>query len=283
MKIYQMKTPVGIELYGQILDAALRVQLPDAASATGPASTTGPAGWLDRMLDQLAEEPARHRIRVLILTGIENLSRRLTTAEWMEFRRAISRLEDQGRPTIAVIDGHAAGPACELALACHWRIGTRRASFQESAAQESAAAGSRASIGIQPADGRSGQRWASRLTGIIGQTLTLELILTGRSLSSEEALSAGILQRQVESRDAALQLASRLADRLAAGAPLSIEWANEAVRRGARLSLEAGLAIETDLFTRSVATPDAREGVRAFLEKRPPRFTGDPSPDRRPD
>lgn len=278
MKIYQMKTPVGIELYGQILDAALRVQLPDAASATGPASTTGPASWLDRMLDQLAEEPARHRIRVLILTGIENLSRRLTTAEWMEFRRAISRLEDQGRPTIAVIDGHAAGPACELALACHWRIGTRRASFQESAA-----AGSHASIGIQPADGRSGQRWASRLTGIIGQTLTLELILTGRSLSSEEALSVGILQRQVESRDAALQLASRLADRLAAGAPLSIEWANEAVRRGARLSLEAGLAIETGLFTRSVATPDAREGVRAFLEKRPPRFTGDPSPDRRPD
>ena len=278
MKIYQMKMPEGIELYGQIQDAALRVQLPDAASATGPASTTGPAGWLDRMLDQLAEEPARHRIRVLILTGIENLSRRLTTAEWTEFRRAISRLEDQGRPTIAVIDGHAAGPACELALACHWRIGTRRASFQESAA-----AGSRASIGIQPADGRSGQRWASRLTGIVGQTLALELILTGRSLSSEEASSAGILQRQVESRAAALELASRLAARLAAGAPLSIEWANEAVRRGAQLPLEAGLAIETGLFTRSVATPDAREGVRAFLEKRPPRFTGDRSSAPRPD
>jgi enoyl-CoA hydratase/carnithine racemase len=277
LKIYKMKMPEGIERYGQILDAALRIQLPDAASQTGLDEAADLPCWLDQVLDQLAEEPARHRIRVLILTGIENLSRRLTTAEWTEFRRAISRLEDQGRPTIAVIDGHAAGPACELALACHWRIGTRRASFQESAAPES-----RASIGIHPSAGHSGLRWASRLTGIIGPTLTLELILTGRTLSSEEASSVGILQRQVESRDTALQLASQLAARLAAGAPLSIEWANEAVRRGAQLPLEAGLAVETGLFTRSVATPDAREGVRAFLEKRPPRFTGDQLSEPRP-
>ena len=59
MKIYQMKTPVGIELYGQILDAALRVQLPDAASATGPASTTGPASWLDRLTLIHITEPTR--------------------------------------------------------------------------------------------------------------------------------------------------------------------------------------------------------------------------------
>lgn len=250
---------------GEAQDVALRIMLTDPTIHTDPGENVSLLGPLELALDQLATTRYRNGVRALILTGIENLSRRLTPAAWLEFRRVVARLENQGRPTIAVIDGHAAGPACELSLACHWRIGTRRASFQESANPENVSF-----IGRQ-----SDRHWRSRLTGIIGPTRTLELILTGRQISIVEAATAGILQWQVESTEQAMYLATQLATTLATRAPLSIEWAGEAVRRGAQLSLEAGLALETGLFVKSVATVDAREGVCAFLEKRPPRFTGE--------
>ncbi len=179
---------------------------------------------------------------------------------WREARPVVELILDLGKPVIGLIDGPTEGIDVEVALACTWRIGTARASFRQSVA----------ALGILQGSG-----WIPRMNEIVEPSLALELLLTGRMVKTDEALQLGLLQERTETRDECEAAALRLANQICLGAPLSIKWAIESVRQGTRLSLEEGLSLESTLFARSLATADAHEGIRSFLEKRPPRFRGE--------
>jgi len=162
-------------------------------------------------------------------------------------------------PVIAAINGIAAGAGCELALASHLRIASPNASFSLPENK----------LGIIPGYGGT-QRLASEL----GHGRALEIMLTARTVDSEEALRIGLINR-IAPAAGLLPEAIRLAHEIAALAPLAIRACLQAVTKGTELPLHEALALEADLFASLFATQDMREGTRAFLEKRKPVFKGE--------
>jgi len=161
-------------------------------------------------------------------------------------------------PVIAAINGLAVGGGCELALACHIRIASTNARFSLPETK----------LGIIPGYGGT-----QRLPREIGQARALEAMLTGRDLSAAEALKLGLVNRVTDSTGL-MKEAEQLAHDIAKLAPLAIRACLQAVTRGVELPLEAGLALEAELFASLFATDDVREGTNAFLEKRTPVFKG---------
>ncbi|MDQ3010471.1 MAG: enoyl-CoA hydratase/isomerase family protein [Acidobacteriota bacterium] len=230
---------------------------------------------LSRALADLRDETG---IRVVILTGKgeafscgpdfipdfkDEETRSQTLEQGKSFAHAVRALTDMienlGKPVIAAINGPASGYGCELALACAWRIASPEAMFALSGL----------SSGQLPC--LSG---AMRLSRIIGRAQALEMILTGESLSAEEALRIGLVNRVVSGQGELLQVCEELARQVSRNAPLAIKYALEAVNHGNDLPLANGLQLESALFGLCFATKDVLEGTRAFLEKRPPIFKG---------
>lgn len=162
-------------------------------------------------------------------------------------------------PVIAAINGIAAGAGCELALAAHLRIASPNASFSLPEIK----------LGIIPGYGGT-----QRLAREVGQGRALEIMLTARTVPSEEALRIGLISRLAPAAGL-LPEAISLANEIAALAPLAIRACLQAVTKGTELPLHEGLALEADLFASLFATQDMREGTRAFLEKRKPVFKGE--------
>lgn len=162
-------------------------------------------------------------------------------------------------PVIAAINGIAAGAGCELALASHLRIASPNASFSLPEIK----------LGIIPGYGGT-----QRLAREVGQGRALEIMLTARTVPSEEALRTGLISRLAPAAGL-LPEAISLANEIAALAPLAIRACLQAVTKGTELPLHEGLALEADLFASLFATQDMREGTRAFLEKRKPVFKGE--------
>lgn len=160
-------------------------------------------------------------------------------------------------PVIAAINGIAAGGGCELALACHLRVATRNASFSLPETK----------LGVIPGYGGT-----QRLAREIGSGRALDIMLTGRKLTAEEALELGLINRLTTGD--ALTEAVAMANEIAGLAPLAIQACLKAVILGTDLPLDEGLALEAKLFADLFATADMREGTRAFLEKRAPVFKG---------
>jgi len=161
-------------------------------------------------------------------------------------------------PVIAAINGIAAGGGCELALACHMRIAASNAQFDLPETK----------LGLIP-----GYGGIQRLTREIGQGRALELMLTRRTLSGQEALKYGLVNRVTEPA-ALLPESELLAGEIARLAPLAIRACLQAVTQGLKLPLAEGLELEAELFASLFATEDMREGTSAFLEKRAPVFKG---------
>ena len=170
----------------------------------------------------------------------------------------IHRLETLGKPAIAAINGFALGGGCELALACTLRIASRNAKLGQPEVK----------LGIIPGYGGS-----QRLPRLCGKGVAHELILTGEMISAEEALRVGLVNRVVEPGEL-LATAEAIAKKIIANAPLAVKYALEAVEHGMEMPQEEGLYLEATLFGLCCATQDMREGTRAFLEKRPPKFEG---------
>ena len=218
---------------------------------------------------KLANDPD---LRAVILTGegdrafcagtdiaeLESLSE----AEALEVSRRGQELcnliEDCNVPVIAAINGIAAGGGCELALACHLRIASANAQFSLPEIK----------LGVIPGYGGT-----SRLAREIGRGRALDVMLTGRVLSADEALQFGLLNRVAAAGELMIQTEA-LARDIAKLAPLAIRACLEAVIRGAELPLADGLDLERKLFASLFATEDVREGTSAFLEKRTPVFKG---------
>jgi len=168
-------------------------------------------------------------------------------------------IEHLGKPVIAAINGFALGGGCELAMACTIRLAAETARLGQP----------EINLGLLP-----GFAGTQRLSRLVGKGVALELLLTGRQVTADEALRLGLVSRVVP-RATLLDEARSLAAELATKAPIALQYIIEAVTRGLEVSFEHGQALESALFGLVASTGDMREGTAAFLEKRKPVFRGE--------
>lgn len=168
----------------------------------------------------------------------------------------LNRIERMDKPVIAAINGACLGGGLELAMACHMRVAAAGMQFGLP----------EVNLGLIPGFGGT-----QRLPRIVGPSRASELILTGELITSDQALSMGLVNRVVLGRDLLAQ-AQQLARMITSKGQLAIQSALRAIRTSLDSSLAEGLARETELFGMLCETPDKKEGTAAFLEKRPPKF-----------
>jgi enoyl-CoA hydratase len=167
-------------------------------------------------------------------------------------------MESLGKPVIAAINGYAFGGGLELAMACTIRLAAEGAKMGQPEVK----------LGLL-----AGYGGTQRLPRLVGKGRALELLLTGEPIDAAEAHRIGLVNRVVK-REALLDEAKALAKKILAVGPVAVKLTIDAVNRGLDASLAGGLDIEADLFGRIASTADMKEGTSAFLEKRPPKFTG---------
>lgn len=169
-----------------------------------------------------------------------------------------SRIENLGKPVIAAINGYALGGGLELAEACTLRIAVNNAKLGHPEVRIGAVAG-----------------WGgtTRLPRLIGKGRAAEMLLTGRMISAEEALSMGLVNRVVEPEDLMKVTESLLQDILMQ-APLAVRMTWEAMHRGLDLPLDESARLGADYFGLVASTEDFKKGTTAFLEKKRPPYKG---------
>jgi enoyl-CoA hydratase/carnithine racemase len=160
------------------------------------------------------------------------------------------------KPVVAAITGYALGGGCELALACDWRVATPDAKLGQP----------EINLGLIPGAGGT-----QRLARLVGPARAKDLVFSGRLVPADEALRIGLVDLVTEDPYAA---ARSLVARYVDGPAAAIRAAKLAIDRGLSLDLASGLAWEAQLFASLFATEDRTEGMAAFVEKRPPKFTG---------
>jgi len=171
---------------------------------------------------------------------------------------ALREIETLGKPVIAAINGFALGGGCELALACHMRF-----------ASENAKLGlPEVGLGIIPGYGGT-----QRLPRIVGLGRALELITTGNMIDAQEALRIGLVNRVYPLAEL-IPACEKIAQAILGKGALAIRYALDAAVRGMESDLTQGLEREAGHFGLLAATADMHEGLKAFLEKRKPNFTG---------
>lgn len=225
---------------------------------------------LGQLTQQLKEDAS---VRAVVLTGagekafaagadIKELAA-FTPAEAGEHarlgQRVFDAIEDMGKPVIAAINGFALGGGCELAMACTLRMAATHARLGQP----------EINLGLLPGFGGT-----HRLVRLVGRGLALELLLTGRHLTADEAARAGLVNTVVPAASLMSETMA-LAAALAAKAPLAVRYLLEAARRSADQGRDDAQALEATMFGLAASTADMREGTRAFLEKRPPQFRGE--------
>jgi enoyl-CoA hydratase len=179
-------------------------------------------------------------------------------ARMLPFYRTWLRVRDLDVPTIAAVNGPAIGAGLALALACDLRY----------AARDARLAAPFTSLGMHPGMGTT---WL--LTEVAGPAVARELLLTGRTVTGEEAASMGLVNRAVAAEDV-LAEALRVAEAVAATAPLASRLTKRALAGAGPASFEAALEWEALAQPVTLASEDLQEGLRAQRERRPPRFTG---------
>ncbi|WP_322488423.1 enoyl-CoA hydratase-related protein [Chloroflexus sp.] len=162
------------------------------------------------------------------------------------------------KPMIAAVNGYALGGGCELAMMCDIILASETAQFGQP----------EINIGIIPGAGGT-----QRLTRALGPYRAMEMVLTGATISAQEASAHGLVNR-VCPPETLLDEARRVAQTIAAKSPLAVQLVKEAVRTAAETTVREGLAIELRNFYLLFASEDQKEGMRAFIEKRAPNFSG---------
>ncbi len=188
-------------------------------------------------------------------------------------------IEQLQKPVIAAVNGFALGGGCELAMACHMRVAASHARFGQP----------EVGLGLLPGFGGT-----QRLPRLVGKGRALELLLGGGMIGAAEAYRIGLVNIAVEvyqkdengeelkdekgrklfDRDGFLAAIKNMLKGIMAKGPMALAYSIEAVNRGLETNLDDGLQIEADLFGLCYATEDSKEGLTAFLEKRPPEFKG---------
>jgi methylglutaconyl-CoA hydratase len=224
---------------------------------------------LRALADQLGGDPA---IRAVVITGAgvkafsagADLKERkgVTADETGPYVDAISGATDawarMPKPTIAAVNGYAFGGGMELALACDFRVAADTAQFGLTEVR----------LGILPGAGGT-----VRLPRLIGVARAKELILLGRRIDAHRALEIGLVS-DVVPRAQLAESVDRILAELAGCAPRSVELAKRAIERGVELPVDEALRLERECYDVTLYTEDRNEGLRAFAEKRPPRYQG---------
>jgi enoyl-CoA hydratase/carnithine racemase len=167
-------------------------------------------------------------------------------------------IENLGKPVIAAINGFALGGGCETAMACTMRIAVEHARFGQPEVK----------LGLLPGGGGT-----QRLPRLVGKGRALQLILTGETISAQEAYRIGLVN-EVVSADSLMDRAEAILKQIAANAPIAVKFSLDAANKGLETSQSAGLALEASYFGICAASEDKKEGTTAFLEKRVPQFRG---------
>ena len=167
-------------------------------------------------------------------------------------------IENLGKPVVAAINGFALGGGCETAMACTIRIAAERAKFGQPEVK----------LGLLPGGGGT-----QRLPRLIGKGRALQLILSGGTISAQEAYRIGLVNEVVPAADL-IPRAEAILKEIASNAPVAVRYALEATNKGMDTSQSEGFALEASYFGLCAATEDKREGTTAFLEKRAPQFQG---------
>jgi enoyl-CoA hydratase len=175
-----------------------------------------------------------------------------------KINEVFSSIDQLPQPTIAAINGFAFGGGMELALACDFRI----------AAQEALMGLTETSLAIIPGAGGT-----QRLPRLIGMAKALELILTARRLTAEEAFTYGLVTKVVE-RNNLLESSKEFAGKMLTCGPIALQQAKFAVKNGMNADLNTGLQIERKAYEVTLPTDDRIEALQAFAEKRKPVFKG---------
>lgn len=215
---------------------------------------------------------AEQRYRCVVITGAgdrafcagADLKERnsLSDAQWRSqhetFERMFRAVRDCPIPVIAAVNGAAYAGGLEFVLHCDFAYASTAAKF----------ALTEVSLGIMPGGGGT-----QTLPRVIGERRAKELILAARPFSAEEALAWGLVNRLCEP-EKVVQEALLAAERIAGLAPLAVRLAKQAIRQGLHKDLDSAMKIEIEAYNRLVGTEDRREGLRAFNEKRKPKFEG---------
>ncbi|MBI4836892.1 MAG: enoyl-CoA hydratase/isomerase family protein [Candidatus Portnoybacteria bacterium] len=221
---------------------------------------------IDEVIDQVRHHP---EIRALILTGqgrafiagadINEFLRfdPLAARQFADVGQAVAaKLEQLPVPVIACVNGFALGGGCELAMACDIIYASEAAKFGQP----------EVNLGIMPGFGGS-----QRLARLVGKGLAKELCLTGRVVDAAEAKAIGLAAR-VFPAATFMEECTKVARSLAAKGRFSLRSIKQTIDRGFDLDLKNACALEADAFALCFASPDAKEGAAAFLEKRKPNF-----------
>ena len=170
----------------------------------------------------------------------------------------LNLIENLGKPVIAAINGFALGGGCETAMACTIRIAAEHAKFGQPEVK----------LGLLPGGGGT-----QRLPRLVGKGRALQLILTGETISAQEAHRIGLVNEVVPAADLIVR-AEAILKQISANAPIAVRYAIEAANKGLDGSSSEGFALEASYFGICAATEDKKEGTSAFLEKRAPQFHG---------
>ena len=255
--LYELKNSIGY----------ITLNRPDALN-----SFTKPS--VDRLVDILNKCKDDDNCRAMIITGagekafsagadintfIEEIAKPLGGREWSRYgQAAFNLLERVGKPTVAANNGLTIGGGFELSLACTFRIASQKARFGFG----------EIALGFLPGWGGS-----ARITKLIGKSKAAELVLTGDLISAEEAFTMGIVNKVVKPEELILTSEALLA-RIIRHSPIAVKIALEAMHYAQYEPLEEALVLESNLGGLACDSEDAKEGLKAFLEKRKPNFKG---------
>jgi enoyl-CoA hydratase len=224
---------------------------------------------MQELRDTLQVLDKNNDVRAIIITGNEQAFAAGADIKQMADKTAIDMLlTDQfstwdqirktKKPIIAAVSGFALGGGCELAMTCDMIIASETAKFGQPEIK----------IGVIPGAGGT-----QRLTKAIGKAKAMELVLTGRFLSADEAHFYGLVNKVVPA-EMYLHEAVQLAKEIAVQSPIAVQLAKEAVNRSFETHLDEGLTLERKNFYLAFASEDQKEGMKAFIEKRKPVYKG---------
>lgn len=208
-------------------------------------------------------------VRVIIITGnerafaagadIKQMAGKNTIDMWkVDQFSTWDQINKTRKPIIAAVSGFALGGGCELAMTCDMIIASETAQFGQPEIK----------IGVMPGAGGT-----QRLTKALGKAKAMELVLTGKFISAEQALSYQLINKIVPV-ELYLEEATKLASEIAQMSPIAVQMAKESVKRSFEVPLEEGLHFERKNFYMLFSSEDQKEGMEAFVEKRKPNFKG---------
>lgn len=241
--------------------ALIRLNRPDALNALN-------TQVLEELCTALEESDSNDKVRCIVVTGSEKAFAAGADIKQMSemtfgevysvnlFADASSRITKIRKPIIAAVAGYALGGGCELAMACDFIIAAESAKFGQP----------EINLGVI-----AGMGGTQRLTRFVGKSKSMDMNLTGRFMTAEEAERSGLVSRVVPGKKL-IEEAMSAAQKIAEKSLITTTAAKEAVNRSYETTLTEGILFERRLFHSMFATEDQSEGMAAFLEKREPQF-----------